>query len=278
MKDNIYIPKSFLSSGKDYQITKSLKVKHPTVQEVLDIDKDYNGLYSEDMYYSFVSVFMCDPYDYMVYLDDKGIDYEKISKFDLFVLLYNDIIERYEKEKKEKLSIEDYEELFYNNIYFRAFRFFLGKDYFIIAKDENGKTVVGDFDDRTVMIDEEIFSLISEFIKEMNGIHFEDRINPDDDFAKQILIEDERKRIKKLEKKKPDEKHGGRLGNLLSAITWASNGGITPFNRNKLHMYDLVEGISRTDKLLNFNHTMTGLYSGCIDKKDINMQKISWQV
>ena len=88
------IPKSFLQSGNDLPITKSINFKHPIIQDVFDIDKEHLGLYSEDMYYSMVNVFLTDPYDYMVYLDDKGIDYETIKPFDVFCLLFNDYIER----------------------------------------------------------------------------------------------------------------------------------------------------------------------------------------
>ena len=41
-------------------------------------------------------------------------------------------------------------------------------------------------------------------------------------------------------------------------------------------MYDLVDGINRTDKLLSYKNTMTGLYAGCIDKKNINFNELHW--
>lgn len=277
MKDKIHIKKSFLQSGKDLQITKSLKVKHPTIQEVLDIDNEGYGYNSENIYYSWVSIFICDPYDYMVYLDDKKMDYEKVEPFDLFIMLYQDMLKKYEENFRPIMSDDEYENAILNNPYFKAFKFFINKEYFIIAKDENDKLVIGDVDTQTVIIDNETFAYISEFIKQINGIYEGERINPEDDFAKQILIEDERERLKKIAKKPPEEKENNRLGNLLSAITWASNGGITPFNRNNLHIYDLVDGVQRTDKLLNYNHTITGVYSGCVDKDKIDMQKLSWQ-
>lgn len=276
MKDKIHIPKSFLLSGKDLQLTKTIKVKHPTVQEVLDLDKENNGFFSEDIYYSYVSVFLCDPYNYMIYLDDKNIDYETVKPFDLFIMLFNDLLHKYDNAYKNTLSDSEFNEVLCENIYFKAVEFFLGKKYFMIAKDENNNTVVGDIDTHSLLINEDMFELIAEFIRQTNGIQDGDRINPDDEFAKQILIEDERKRLKKLAKKDTSEGND-RLGNLLSAITWASNGSITPSSRNKLHMYDLVDGINRTDKLLSFENIMTGLYSGCVDKKNIDFQKISWQ-
>lgn len=276
MSNKVHINKTFLQSGKDLKITSSLSVRHPLVQDILDLDIASNGYHSEEMYYSLVSVFICDPYNYMIYLDDKNIDYETMDSFDLFIMLYEDTVRKYETEFKPILSEENYNTFFMNNIYYKSFQFFLNKQYFIIAKDENGNKVIGDYDTHCVMIDREIFSYITEFIKQINGIYEIDKVNPEDDFAKQILIEDERSRIKK-EYKNKDIKNNDRLGNLLSAITWAGKGGITPFNRNNLHMYDLFDGINRTDKLLHFNHTMNGLYSGCVDKDKINYEQISWR-
>lgn len=105
-----------------------------------------------------------------------------------------------------------------------------------------------------------------------------DKIYPEDEMSKQILLEDERDKIKRKMKHKDenDEKNVDRFGNLLSNITWVSNGAITPFNRQNLHLFDLIDGFKKTDKLLNYKNTMTGLYSGCIEKKKINMNEIHW--
>ncbi len=121
-----------------------------------------------------------------------------------------------------------------------------------------------------------MYDVIAEFIKKINGIPDEEKIYPEDEWAKQILIEDEREKIKRQAKKPKEDTNNNRLGNLLSAITWSCNGGITPFNRNQLHMYDLVDGIHRTDKLLNYRNTMVGLYSGCVDKKKIDFNELHW--
>ena len=183
MGSKIKIKKSFLLSGQDFPITKTLSVKHPTVQEVLDIDKEHNGYFSEDVYYTWVNIFTCNPYDYMVYLDDKKIDYEKIDNFDLFILLYEDMISNY-KEQINTLSKEEQQLVLSNSQHHKAIKFFLNKENAILAKDENGNTVIGDCDSNLVLIDRDTYALISEFIKQINGIYESDQINPEDDFAK----------------------------------------------------------------------------------------------
>lgn len=269
------IPKSFLQQGSDLPITDSITFKHPTVQEVFDIDKERLGLYSESIYYSMVNIFLTDPYIYMVYLDDKGIDYENSSPFQVFCLLFKDHIKDIQalssQYPKEQVDI-----IYKNNIYFKAFKFFLGIESFFIAKGKNEEDLLG-YGEKQFLLDSEIYNYIFEFVKKINGIPEEDKIYPEDECAKQILIDDERERLKKQSKKQEKEEvNNNRLGNLLSSITWSCNGGITPFNRNQLHMYDLVDGIHRTDKLLNYNNTMVGLYSGCIDKKKINFKELHW--
>lgn len=278
-KEKELISKSFLQSGNDLPITTSIKFKHPIIQDIIDIDKKHFGLYSEYMYYSMVNVFLTDPYDYMVFLDDKGIDYEAIKPFDVFCLLFSDYIERIQP-INNKYTEEQIVRLSQHNIYFSAFKFFLGIENFFIAKDENGNKVLG-YGDGNFLMDSTIYDYISEFVRKINGIPDTEKIYPEDEWAKQILIEDERERLKKQAKKHEndeDEINKNRLGNLISSLTWSCNGGVTPFNRNQLHMYDLVDGINRTDKLLSYKNTMTGLYAGCIDKKNINFNELHWSV
>lgn len=272
------IPRSFLQSGNDLPITDRIHFKHPIIQEIIDIDKEHLGLHSEDIYYSMVNLFLTDPYTYMVYLDDKGIDYEQSTPFEVFILLYKDHINRL-KEIASHYPQEHLNILLNGNIYFKAFKFFFGIDGFFICKDKNGNDVLG-YGNGQFLMDAYTYDYVTEFVKKINGISDEERIYPADKWAKQILIEDERDKLKRQSKKKErgeeESKNHNRLGNLLSSVTWACNGGVTPFNRNQLHMYDLIDGIHRTDKLLNYRNTMVGLYSGCVEKKKIDFNELHW--
>lgn len=275
-EEHFLIPKSFLQSGFDLKITDTISCKHPTVKEVLSIDEENLGLHSEEIYYSMVNLFLTDPYSYMVYLDDLGIDYEKSNSFEVFLLLYKDYVEKM-KELSSACNGEQLAYLLHNNIYTKAFKFFFGIESFFIAKDENGNEIIA-YGDNNFLFDKEIYSYIEEFIKRINGIPEIDKIYPEDEISKQILLEDEREKIKRKMKHKDnnEDKNVNRFGNLLSNITWVSNGGITPFNRMDLHLFDLIDGFKKTDKLLNYENTMTGLYSGCIERKKINMNEIHW--
>lgn len=276
-KEKELIPKGFLQSGNDLQIINDIHFKHPTIQDVLSIDKEHMGLYSENIYYSMVNVFLTDPYTYMVYLDDKGIDYETVTPFDVFCMLYQDYIEKISK-YTEGYSQEQIQFLQKNNSYNMAFNFFMGIESFFVAKDQNGNNVLA-YGDNQFLMNCNTYNYVMEFVKKINGIPDEEKIYPEDEWAKQILIEDERDKQKRQVRKREngeEESNKDRLGNLISAVTWSCNGGVTPFNRNQLHMYDLVDGINRTDKLLTYRNTMTGLYAGCVDKKKINFNELHW--
>lgn len=271
------IPISFLQSGSNLPITPNVSFKHPTIEEIFEIDNKHLGLYSEEIYYSMVNIFLTDPYVYMVYLDDKGIDYEQVKPFELFIMLYEDYIQKI-KSMQDELDLETLNLVLDNNIYNQAFKFFFGIENFYIT-EYNSEKVVAYLDNEgkpTLLIDSNIYLYINEFIKKINGIGEPDKIYPEEDWAKRILIEDERERLAKEAKKKNKKPKNNRLGEMLSAITWASNGCVSPFNRNKLHVYDLIDGIHRTDKLYQFNNTMVGLYSGCVDKKKINFEELHW--
>ena len=145
----------------------------------------------------------------------------------------------------------------------------------MIVQLPSGEKVLANEDQ--ILMNSIIYELCSEFIRTMNGIGETDKINPEDDAAKKILISDSRDELKKKAKQnEKDNVNRNRLGKLISSVTWGTTGAATPFNRGNLHIYDLIDGVSRTDKKLNFNNNMVGLYSGCIDKKKIDFEKTYW--
>lgn len=276
------IPLSFLMSGNDLKISNTLVCKHPTIQEIFDIDKHTLGYNSEAFYLLYVNLFVADPYDYMVYLYDKGYDYENTSSFKLFLLRFEDCISKINFDLQNAISsgnnVDQIIQVFQNNIYFSAFNFFFGINEFYIDIDD-GKDILVDKDNNFIM-NEEIFELIHQFIKSINGfVDPKDRINPENDGVKKMLIDDMREDAeqKELMRKQGllDEEPDEFLGKRLSAVTWLS-GNITPFNRNNLHIYDITDGYNRISKINNYDNTLLGIFVRYIDPKSVNMQEIYW--
>ena len=276
--DKPIIPISFLQSGNSLPVSQDVFFKHPTYEDILSLDKEHNGLFSEKIYNSMRDLFLTDPYLYMVFLDDNGLDYEKTSPFQLFVLLYQKHMSLYSDYLIENPN-EDISPIIENDIYARAFKFFMNVENVSLINLDGENIFI--YDEDKFLFNETNYQYVYEFVKLINGIREDSsRINPEDEIGKMILIEDEREKIKKSKMKADDEKETSddKLGGMLSSITWSCNGGITPFNRAKLHIYDIVDGINRYGKLLNFENIMHGLYAGTIDKKSIDFEKNHWSL
>ena len=69
--------------ARSISITDFLTVYIPTVGEILSSD--------DREYYQMVTTLTSSPYDLMVQLDDMGIDYEQITDFELFMLLFQSL-------------------------------------------------------------------------------------------------------------------------------------------------------------------------------------------
>ena len=63
-----------------YDITDKIYIAIPTVGEVVD---------KEDEYYSMVAALTSMPIDMMVQLDEIGIDFTKITEYELFIMLFH---------------------------------------------------------------------------------------------------------------------------------------------------------------------------------------------
>ena len=70
--------KSFLNLNV-VDIIPKLSVRIPTVGEILEDEQNYYGL---------TSSLTVSPFQYMVQLDDMGIDYTQLSDYDLFLMIF----------------------------------------------------------------------------------------------------------------------------------------------------------------------------------------------
>jgi len=264
---------AFLFSGHDLALGNGVFVKHPTIESILDYSHDEHGL---ENYCSSINALICDPYDYMVMLDDMGIDYEEVDNFDVFCYLWNKCYQDYDNNKELfdllKIHPVDYIK--------KALRFFLGKHNFGMSsmlfqtKDKPIKDkVLVDIDlihDGVCdyVINRNMFCKMSEFISEINGIDKSQQIHTK---HKKALIEYMRDEIKRNHDKHNDTDYSDYIGKIMEAVCFCGNGGITTFNINQVHIYQLITGFSKFIKKDNVDHLMNGQYDlSKISKKELN--------
>ena len=262
---NVNFNESFLITGKNLALDKNLIVKHPTVGEIFNLG---NGLYYEDAYWSFVQVLTSDPYNYMVELDDDGIDYATMQPFDLFIYHFK----KYSKDKKSNFF----------PIMLDAIHFFLGMNYLIpIYLDDIKDYVLVDncnLDENKqpnlkVLITRQHFNMIVSFIKAINKISDEDQIKPATVSLRKMLVQDKREEIQ-MRLKHPD-KNDDYIGKLISATCFGSHC-FSIMDLDKIKIYWLFEALHIANNKDYTDHLLNGMYFGTVDSSKINKEELNW--
>lgn len=75
---------------------------------------------------------------------------------------------------------------------------------------------------------------------------------------------------------KPAKKPVINLHSIISGLSWKSTSGIHIGNIFELSIYQFYDGYYRLENIDHYNSVVTGIYTGNIDAKKINMQEINW--
>lgn len=268
---NTKFSKAFLMSGNDYELTSSITLHHPTVKEVLAINKSPSP---DDFYWTYVQILLADPYANMVMLDDMGKNYLKVSPYEVFVLQWDNCQSDYQKNKQ----IYDTYGLSPLDSITQAISFFIKEKYHLVKGiDEDGSIYFYDLSNPSFRLTQKIFEYLYEWVKSINNIDYSDRIKPADENARHVLIDDMRDEIKKRNRrKKKSDDNSDSFGNMMSAVSFCGNGSITPFNINDCKMYWINESLSISNKKNHADHILDGMYHGTISSKDINKKELDW--
>ena len=268
---NTKFSKALLMSGKDFRLTDSITLRHPTVKDILSI----NSTPSPDLlYWMYIQILLSDPYSNMVMLDDIGKNYLNISPYEVFTLQWENS-ERTYCANKDLYNF--YGENPLENIQ-GALQFFIaGNHVFKKGVYDNGEICFYDENDKSCQINSEIFEYIYEWVKLINKIDFSNQIKPADENARRILIQDMRDELKKAKRRNKQHKvNANYLGDIMSAISFCGNGSITPFNIYDCKIYWLNECLSISNKKNHADHILDGIYHGAISSKNINKNDINW--
>lgn len=243
------------------RLTHSVYVKHPTVTDVLSLN---NGYFCEELYWSYVSALMSDPYDYMVYLDDRKIDYETVTEFQVFVLRWLDA-------KKAKFEHGDTS----FDVMSDALNFFFGRHNFDVVTIEK-QAFLFDADDQSWVMNEQVFDMAMEFIFEMNCLEKTDRIKPATPGHKRILIEDMRDEQKRKSRKKQPSEPVSHIGDALGAVLAGGSGAITPTTCSDTHIYQLLSASRAIQRKMVVQSMLNGIYTGMMKADKITNDELRW--
>ena len=233
--------KKSLLNATSVDIVPNLSIRIPTVGEILE---------DEDKYYEIVSSLTATPFQYMVQLDDMGIDYTQITDYQLFMMLFP-------MYAKSDLS------LLFSDLDTSDFGIY-------INQQDNSQVIYSP--NNNIIIDELIYNDLADTIRKINMFE-KVKSKPGNESARKYLLEKERKKQKR-NAKKPKEPY---LEKLVIALVNTSE---FPYNYETcmdLSIYKFNQSFKQIQQKITFDNTMIGVYAGTVDtSKMTNNDALSW--
>lgn len=228
--------------GRDYKVCEGITIRQPTLSEIEQLE-------DENEYYSMISVFVCHPFDMIAQLDDMGIDFTKITSYQLFCVLV------------QMLEVKNTKILF-GDLDFKEAR----------IVNNNGKEEI--HLKEGCIITEEIYEDIVDYIRKINMLSPPTFTKVADEYTKQKMIEYAHEDLEFSKRRKVKPK-----SILKTYISRATNHPYFKFNINDvwdMKLYAFYDAIASINIIENSHHLYMGAYSGNLDMSKINKSSFNW--
>lgn len=227
--------------GFDYKVTDFLTIHQPKVGEILE--------YGEQQYFSMVYTLTATPTNMMSVLDDMGIDYTKISDFELFLIIASTMP-------------QEQTEILLGDLDLSAMR--------VGTSNINGLTVLG-IPGTDYYIDEYSYQNVVDYIRKMHGI-VPDHKKAGNAITKRFLIEEDRRRRNKMNGQKFESTLFPLVVSMLNTEEFKYN------SREILNIgvCEFLESVKQIQKKKNAMALLQGSYSGMVDTSKIDKNAFNW--
>ena len=228
----------------------NLTVRHPKISDVIEL--------GESFVFSAINIFTLKPSDLMVELYDSGIDYRNTKPYDVFILLCGETLDR-----------GDDGEIRWNrdSQVSKQLGWLTGIEDFMLSSD--GENLFLTSPSTGAKIDIGVYTHIRKYFMDMNNRSEKETYNPGNDTTMKFLIEQERKKRKREEKRG----HKSYLAPQISSLVWAS--GRSFEDVYNLYLYQFFDGLLRINKIKSYDNVCFGYYAGNIETSSFNKVKES---
>lgn len=232
--------------GEDFTVSKHITIHQPTLNEICN--------YGEHDYYSMLYQLTATPQSMKWQLWDMGIDYTKITPYELF---YHSLYKLYPKEKTAVL---------FGDLDLTKFQVVKQKGneaIFLYQITENNEEII---------IDESTYHTIMDFLRKVHLIAKDEKM-PANETTKSILIEDAREEYQR-NKTKP---YHSQLKNMISSMVNCEG-----FKYNHSQVWDMkinafIDSVKRISKIKHADLLLQSGYSGFgVNLKDIDQKQLDW--
>ena len=228
----------------------NLTVRHPKISDVIEL--------GESFVFSAINIFTLKPSDLMVELYDSGIDYRNVKPYDVFILLCGETLDR-----------GDDGEIRWNrdSQVSKQLGWLTGIEDFMLSSD--GENLFLASPSTGAKIDIGVYTQIRKYFMDMNNRSEKETYNPGNDTTMKFLIEQERKKRKREERRG----HKSYLAPQISSLVWAS--GRSFEDVYNLYLYQFFDGLLRINKIKSYDNVCFGYYAGNIETSSFNKIKES---
>lgn len=240
--------------GEDFVVSDYIRIHQPSLNEITD--------YGEREYYSMIYNLTATPQSMKVQLWDMGVDYTKITPYELFYnLLY-------------KIYSQDKTSIIFGDLDFTKFQVMQRKkdNAVVLYQYAEEKAKAQGQTTKEIILDEYTYHVIVEYLRAIHLIKKDERI-PANETTKMLLIEDDRD---EMERNKNKTYHS-QLKNIISSMV-NSDG----FKYNHSEVWNMkinafMDSVKRISKIKNADLLLQSGYSGFgVNLKEISNKQLDW--
>ena len=234
------MPSFNLLYRKQYRINDDIQIVVPTVGEVIE---------NEDAYYGLVSMLTSMPYDFMVQLDDAGIDFSEINDYELFLMLFPSI-----QAQDTSLIFGD-----------------LDLDNFQMATNNQNGTIVLWNQKTNAIIDRAINGQITYVLRKIHHLE-KNLLKPANGEVKEYLIQ----RARDKQRRQRNRVEDSYLESLIIAMVNTEQYKYDFERTKELSIYQFNESVRQIVQKVDYQNKMYGVYTGNINVNDLNQNDLNW--
>ena len=252
--------------GEPYLVTDKIQILQPTLGDIIE--------FGDTKFYSIVSTLCANTTSLRLQLWDMGIDWTKISDYELFMQLIRGFT------PNDTFLIFGNLNLSWFKPYVKQYSDNEEKSIVLVnvPRDKDGNELPVNLND-AIIIDELVYLKIVDYLRCMFDIHPKEERNVKGKVTKQWIIDEERMNIEaeKIRNKGKEPRKKSFLYPLISSMV---NHPGFKYKKNELKEVGIVEFMDSVKRLQTYESVMalmSGMYSGMLDTKKLNLkEELNW--
>lgn len=227
-------------------INDKIHIVIPTVGDVIET------IGTDNDYYDMVHTLTAMPIDMMLPLSDAGYDYEKMTDYDLFCLIFGGL-----RLRDTRLIFGDLDLTLFEPA----------------INEKNGMPV---FVDRKhdIVIDRGVQGLIADALRKIHGLKKNVK-KPANEEAKKFLLDRARKKARRRKRMGPED---SQLESLITAMVNTPEFKYDYRSVKEMTVYQFNESVHQIISKVEYDNRMIGVYTGNVSVKDLKEDELNWLV